>query len=614
MLPTPASLSRLLNDQAERTCRHLFPNGKRVGHEWVVGDIHGNAGQSLKIVLDGPKTGVGSDFATGQTYGDFLDVWQAQQGCTLSMAMSQCCSFLGIALEATDSAPSKVYKKPSRLKSIVRLNKEGDVYKYLKSRGMTDECLESFRVAEDSNEWIVFPHLREGIHVSTKYINIRRDENNKKIVRNDKDTEPCLYGWQAIDKDFPSTRFVVLTEGHLDCMTYHQCGIPALSVPNGGGSGNKQNWIDTEFDRMSRFDMIYLSMDNDSAGKEAEEEIVKRLGPDRCRIITLPYKDANECFQKGISHFRQYLLSSKILDPVELKPADYFEVQVLDKFYPKLGSYNGMKTPWKGLDRLIKFDRQELIIWTGFSGSGKSQALNQIAIQGLMDGEKFVIASLEVPPRKTLWRLVRQISGEECPNREMIKDIMRWLGDKLWIFNLVGTAKVDRLLEVFRYGVRRYMIQNFTIDSMLKVGISEESFDQQKDFIDKICDFNTRYDATTHLVVHQRKPSDNSSKPGKFGVRGASAITDEASTVITVYRNDEVEQEGKSYHKKKQENDDFIKPNSIISVEKNREEGEHGKVDLWFNKHSLQLLENPESQPIKYWDMIQRKMESFDDL
>ncbi|MCC8991889.1 MAG: toprim domain-containing protein, partial [Streptococcus sp.] len=307
-MTTPAQLSQALNRNAEQVCKHLLPNGKRIGHEWCAGDAYGGEGRSLKIVLDGDKAGVGSDFATGETFGDLLDLWCTTQSVGLSEAMAQACSYLGIVNDGQDSRPKKEYKRPPKPKSVQRLNKEGKVYQYLKSRGFTDQCLEDFRISEEQGQWIVFPYLREGQFINAKYLHIERTAEGKKQCRQEKDAEPCLFGWDALELRYPTTRFVVLTEGEGDTLTYHQCGLPALSIPNGGGGGKKQDWIDQDYDRLSRFDTIYLSMDNDGPGKEAEKEIITRLGSERIRVIQLPYKDANECFAKGIKTFHRYLL------------------------------------------------------------------------------------------------------------------------------------------------------------------------------------------------------------------------------------------------------------------------------------------------------------------
>lgn len=58
---------------------YLFPNGKRQGTRFVVGNVQGDAGDSLVIELEGPKRGLWIAFATGES-GDVLALWAAARG------------------------------------------------------------------------------------------------------------------------------------------------------------------------------------------------------------------------------------------------------------------------------------------------------------------------------------------------------------------------------------------------------------------------------------------------------------------------------------------------------------------------------------------------------
>jgi twinkle protein len=56
---------------------------------------------------------------------------------------------------------------------------------------------------------VAYPYLRNGDLLQVKRIGIERPKG-KKIIMAEADCEPCLFGWQALDK---STRLVVLCEG-----------------------------------------------------------------------------------------------------------------------------------------------------------------------------------------------------------------------------------------------------------------------------------------------------------------------------------------------------------------------------------------------------------------
>lgn len=78
----------------------------------------------------------------------------------------------------------------------------------------------------------MLPYKRDGELLQVKRISTERPDG-KKVIMAEGDCEPCLFGWQALDA---GVRAVVLCEGEIDCMSYAQYGISALtfsgSVPD----------------------------------------------------------------------------------------------------------------------------------------------------------------------------------------------------------------------------------------------------------------------------------------------------------------------------------------------------------------------------------------------
>lgn len=48
------------------------------------------------------------------------------------------------------------------------------------------------------------------------------------------------------------------------------------------------------------------------------------------------------------------------------------------------------------------------------------------------------------------------------------------------MFDVTGTAKTRRILEVFAYAARRYGIRFFIIDNLAKCGLGEDDYNGQK--------------------------------------------------------------------------------------------------------------------------------------
>jgi hypothetical protein len=60
------TLQLAIHDHAETICRQCLAEGKKIGKQWAVANMNGQAGQSLRIELEGEKAGLAYDFATGE--------------------------------------------------------------------------------------------------------------------------------------------------------------------------------------------------------------------------------------------------------------------------------------------------------------------------------------------------------------------------------------------------------------------------------------------------------------------------------------------------------------------------------------------------------------------
>ena len=84
-----------LRRDIEAVCRHLFPDGKRIGDTYRVGNIAGEPGSSLSVVLTGPKAGAWCDFATNDR-GDLFTLWMASKGLPFHEALMDAANWLRI--------------------------------------------------------------------------------------------------------------------------------------------------------------------------------------------------------------------------------------------------------------------------------------------------------------------------------------------------------------------------------------------------------------------------------------------------------------------------------------------------------------------------------------
>ena len=579
-----AELSQRMASEAASIAQYLLPKGKRQSGEWKAGSTGGEEGKSLSVRLSGAKAGVWADFASGEG-GDLLDLWMAVRGLSISAAMSEAMQYLGIR-DTMPEKPAQPFKRPA--KPSGQAAKAGAM-EWLQKRGLTPETIAAFKIAEqlrDGKTYALFPYLRDGELVNVKYRNVAE----KRDMRQEGGAEPCLFGWHLID---PKARTVAICEGEIDAMTLHQVGVPALSV--NAGAGNHQ-WIENDWSRLDRFSEILIFFDNDESGEKGAREVMHRIGAERCKRVILPAKDANEYLLSGAdgSDFWDCIKASKPQDPEELRQASDFIDRVKALFYPAHGDE---RDPVLRLDRDVEwfeFRTGELTVWTGYNGHGKSLMLSQILLGLMQQGERVVVFSGEMTPERQLKRVAKQAAGLDRPTMGYLDALGRWLHDKMWLFNVVGSASIERLLTVFLYASKRYGTRHFVIDSLMMTDVPEDgagAMTAQKEAVRKLCDFAKRNNCHIHLVAHPRKGVDESKGPGKLDVAGSSKITDGADNVFTVWsaRRDESKEV------------DPDEPDARLELQKQRNgDMQHYSLKLWFNKSAQQFCTYSARRPISY--------------
>lgn len=593
---TPKDISVLLANDAERVAAMLLPAGKRAGQEWCAGNITGDAGDSLKVRIAGSKAGVWSDFATGQS-GDLLDLWCAVRNIGLAAALDDARDYLGVE-RPVFSKPQRAYSKPA--KPQCHRPKDGVAAWLRDERGLSDQAIDAYKIAERGDS-VVFPSLRDGELLRWK----SRHKDDKHKCQTSQGSEPCLFGWQAIPDN---AREVVICEGEIDAVSWWQMGYPALSVPSGAKA---LNWIDAEFDHLARFDVVYLAYDADQAGQEAVPRVAERLGMERVRVIdTSPYKDANDMLRKEPQKARWCVEQATSLDPKELKPAAHYEAKVVDIFTGQAKEVAGWDTPWQKLGGRFRFRPSEVTVLAGENFSGKSEVCGQIAVHLMSQGLRACVASLEMNPENWIVRIMQQVGcvPSGTATEAYAREVFSWLEEYLWVFGVVGTSKLDRILEVFAYARKRYGIWLFVIDNLQKCGLADDDYNGQKALVDQLTDFAKEHQCHVILVHHLNKSADEG--PGtSTRVKGSGGITDMADNVVIWWRNRPKEREIESLAQGGHEVSEEVlgKPDAMLIVEKQRNSGDTPKLLLWFDKRSHQFLPSRKVGPIEYLKYQTRK-------
>jgi KaiC/GvpD/RAD55 family RecA-like ATPase len=270
-------------------------------------------------------------------------------------------------------------------------------------------------------------------------------------------------------------------------------------------------------------------------------------------------------------------------------------------------------------EEIFRLIEGELTIVQGRNGDGKTLFLNQLILHLSELGLRSFIASLEVVAKKTMRNICRIAACQPVLSHAHVDAVCDYYKDKIRLWKQTG--KIDRkILFEKMTEMRKRGAMVFVIDNMTLCGISEDDHAAQAEFITTLADWTRDNQAITFLVVHTKKPADETAylrPPSKYDGRGASAISDISANVLTVFRNRKKQTNLKQlmnalrqeFNPAEIENPNLIgeerrlmydtmmksvdegnkKPDGMVLIQKNKEFGEEEDYPLFFDKDTFQF-------------------------
>lgn len=573
-------LINIAGSRAEEIAKELFPAGKKVSGQWHIGGLDGSPGSSMGISLDPTKGLAWVDSAT-QERGGALDLVLKAKGLK---SRGEAHEWLGRRLGVkVQLAQPKVYRIPKP--DLKPVSPDGLVMRYLTGeRKLPVDTCKAFRVAGAMRVFdgkpvacVAYPRFAaEGELVNCQYVGLERVDG-KKVVQQEGGCAPTCFGWQAVDKLLD---WICITEGEVDAMTLHAMGLNAVSVPNGTAN---LNWIEHDWLNLELFTTIYLCFDNDEPGKKALEVVGRRLRYGRCRVVRFgDWKDANDALVKGgwtSMQFKQSVIEADFLDLQQVAAARTFGINFdaeeetdRDAFCPELLGGN------------VEFGRGEYTVWQGLGGSGKTTLVQQLLSEAARSSRVLLCCfETRVTGRKgTMAKMCHQW----CGSRDYtVEDKGEWLaryGDRLVFVNHMGPVSEQDLLEWWDYAFERYGVRHIMLDSFMLVRIGSDDYEAQKGFCQRLVEFAQTRALHIHLIAHSRK-IEHGAKIGQSDVKGTNEIVNLASNVLAMKRVEE---------KAKPED-----PDCIMRINKNRELGILGKVELYYSQERKRFFRTRDDPP-----------------
>ena len=428
-------------------------------------------------------------------------------------------------------------------------------------------------------------------------------------------SNPSLWG-QNLWKN--GGKRLIITEGEYDCMTVSQLfnnKWAVVSLPNGAAGAVKAIKDNLEF--VNSYDEVVLMFDMDDAGRDAAKSVAEFLPPNKCKIATLPYKDANECLMKNDSQsVVTAVWEAQAFSPDEiLHVANVESVHTVDsQVYP---------FPFHSLTEFLVGQRSgEITLWASGTGSGKSTIIRELIHDHLVTGRSVGAIMLEESPQETMDDMIslminkpvrvirakrmmnelRTKLGQEPIDINIIDDLTdeeyaearRQLNTtNFYIYDHLGNSGLQNLCSRMEYmavslGVEVIILDHITAAATGLMGGNESDYDggsSERLLIDNIMKEFRGLVSRTGVridVVSQLKKTNKAYEEGDRitlqDLRGSGSLSSVPNTVIGLERD-------------RQNPDITIANTTTVRVLKNRLTGKAGVATCLFYDHETGRLD-----------------------
>lgn len=509
----------------------------------------------------------------------------------------------------------KKYQKPTKdMWENQILNEK--IVEYAKTRSISNATLSRFNVY-GKDEWmpqtqkkertVAFPYIRD-----TEVINIKfRDgAKNFKLV---KEAEMIFFGMQTLN----GKHCALITEGEWDALACYEAGFSndyepepddnaevvehelgrwgILSVPNGASKGSQRlEYIDNCSDYLSTVDEFIICTDGDEAGYQLREELVRRLGVEKCRLFEYPgnncvpvkeggfrkCKDLNEVLQYlGKDNLVKLVLSSS-LTPID--GINYLEdifAGMLENF--RKGVQLAPTTRFKVVDEFFRWKKGDINLFSGYANYGKTTFVIQLMlIKSIYDGWKWAIFSPENYPANDFYDdIVEMYAGKWLANmtEKEYTDACDFINKHFFYVYPKDEHDLESIHEKFRYLVLKKGVDGVMIDPFNQIDKEQKPYERDDQFLSNALKVVKRFallnSVVYNIIAHPKNPSYEKGKelsPVEMYDLAGGAMWGNKCDNITVYHRP-------NFHVDKNSPEVQIRQ---IKTKRKRTGGSNGEFDL----------------------------------
>lgn len=503
------------------------------------------------------------------------------------------CGWQGNVRSFVKKESHKNYSKPDpNLIKNIQLNEK--IVKYFAERGISKRTMGKFMIfgkeelmpaTQKIERCICFPYFRDGSLVNVKY----RDGN--KNFKMTKDAELILYNLNKVgDK-----KYMIITEGEFDCMAVYESGFGCeiehdgdgvitndefskwciTSVPNGASKGNqKLDYLDNCSDWLMGIYEFVIATDNDEAGRRLKDELIRRLGVERCRIISYPIEEVVELENglkrrcKDLNEVLQYLgkdVVARCINTSEFIPVDgvYYVDDMfqtmLDDF--KRGIVLAPTTRFPMMDKYFRWKKGEINLFTGYGNHGKTTfAIQLMLTKSIFDDWKWAVFSPENYPANDFYDdIIEMYVGKwlQNMNEKEYSEAAAFVNNHIYYVYPENEHDVNSINEKFRYLVMKKGVDGVMIDPFNQLDHLQKPYQREDQYLSEILKNIKRFallnNVCYNIIVHPVKPIRDADKSlpvvDMYDIAGGAMWGNKADNIISYYRpNYHIDKTSKEVH------------------------------------------------------------------
>ena len=453
------------------------------------------------------------------------------------------CGWSGSLKQGEYSRPefTKVYRKPDYVKQASPVNEKATLW--FANRGITEAVLRRNMVAsgmqyfpqiEQEATCVMFPYRRRGEVVNVKY------RTADKMFRMEGGCERILYGLDDVGER------LVWVEGEIDKLSVEVAGITScVSVPDGAPAPDSKSY-ESKFDfldapEIGRASVHVIAVDNDPPGLRLREELIRRLGPEKCRIVDWPdgCKDANDVLmQLGVDALLGCINDARELPIIGAHSVTDF-MEDVQRLY-RDGIPRGVSTGWAAIDQHYNVRAGDVTVVTGAPNSGKSEWMDALMVNlATLHGWRFGIYSPEQgSPAEHIAKLAEKRVGapfNDGPTMRItpaeLDQALTWANER---FTWIGPEQpnIKALLAVAKQLVLRRGVRGIVFDPWNEIEHARPREQTETEYIGE-CLREVRMFAKAHqvhfwIVAHPQKIQKDP-KSGQYPVVGPYEISGSAN-------------------------------------------------------------------------------------